>query len=89
MAGYIDPPDITMPDTTYVWQTTITPGTIIKDDFYYSIESTYNTVTENHCPSNYSGYNRTVYSNKSDNSGVTFCSSNYATNKAGNYVTNK
>lgn len=68
----------------YVWQTSITSGNIAKKDFYNSISSTYTEVMNSHCPSNHTGYDSSVYSNKTDNSSVTSCSANDTSDKSGN-----
>ena len=51
----------------YVWQTSINSGTVILDEFYYSISDTYTEVINNHCPSNYTTVN-TEYVQNSDDS---------------------
>lgn len=72
----------------YEWQTSITSGKLIKDEFYYSIQDTYTEVINNHCASNHTGYKASVYSNKSDNSSYTNCSTNdtYYSSKKGTYT---
>lgn len=70
---------------SYKWETRINIGDVVEQEFYTSIENTYNEVSENHCPSNYSGYVSSNYSSKNThNSSVTTCSSNNSTVKATN-----
>lgn len=47
----------------YVWQNSISNGSVIKTDFYSSIQSTYTEVTTKHCTTDYSTYKSTNYSN--------------------------
>ena len=70
----------------YEWQNSISSGTLMKDEFYSSISSTYTTVINNHCPGHYTGYNASVYSNKTDNSSVTNCSANDTTDKTSHHT---
>lgn len=67
----------------YVWQSSITSGTVILDEFYFSIQDTYNEVINNHCPSNYTGVN----SDKAQNSDDSYSSnsSNYSSVNKTNY----
>ena len=67
----------------YSWQTKIQRGSMADDSFYTSIQNTYTEVVNNHCPSNYSTYKGTNYSNKTDRSSVTTCSSNYTGDDVG------
>lgn len=70
---------------SYKWETRINIGDVVEQDFYTSIEDTYNYVSENHCRSNYSGYISTNYaSENTHNSSVTTCSSNNSTVKTSN-----
>ena len=67
----------------YSWQTKIQSGSIIDDSFYTSIQDTYTEVINNHCPSNYTTYKGSNYSNKTDRTSVTTCSSNYTGDDVG------
>lgn len=53
----------------YVWQTTIQKGTLIDQDFYDSIQSTYNEVISKHCTADNTTYKGTNYTadNVTDN----------------------
>ena len=60
----------------YVWQTSINSGTVVLDEFYYSISDTYTEVINNHCPSYYTTVN-TEYAENSDDSYSSNSSKNY------------
>lgn len=60
----------------YVWQTSINSGTVVLDEFYYSISDTYTEVINNHCPSHYTTV-YTEYVQKSDDSYSSNSSKNY------------
>lgn len=59
----------------YVWQNSISSGSVIKSDFYSSIQSTYTEVTTKHCTADYSTYKGTNYSNDNTTDNTTYTSS--------------
>lgn len=74
---------------SYKWETRINIGDVVEQGFYTSIEETYYNVSQNHCPSHYSGYAPTNYvsENIHNSSVTTTCSSNNSTVKTSNYLT--
>lgn len=59
----------------YVWQNSISSGSVIKSDFYSSIQSTYTEVTTKHCTADYSTYKLTNYSNDNTTDNTSYTSS--------------
>ena len=59
----------------YVWQNSISSGSIVKTDFYSSIKSTYTEVTTKHCTADYSTYKLTNYSNDNTTDNTSYTSS--------------
>ena len=56
----------------YVWQTTIQKGMLIDQDFYNSIQSTYNQVITYHCAADNTTYKGTNYTSDNTTDNTTY-----------------